>query len=272
MFPDGPYDVRVTSFRSAVPLVTVDPQAEPLAYIGINCAWFPVIAGSLEQLVLQTSWPTDEPAALNLVQEGVFDLIALFNCATAKNLTQICGVPGSGCEDCMGCCIRVNNGILQTLDCGVWTDVPGQPQGGIFNPSQPGAGSPQPAPGGGCAEYHFSLPGNGTRLLPTVVSTGDTILISGASGVSYDGRLLKWFCPDGSQFIAGACTSFNYTDAGNPVPGSNEMRLVAEIGGTVYDVFGTMFTVPAGHTNHPVVVQLNIAAISVHGGFLDYDC
>src|SRR5258706_908137 len=48
------------------------------------------------------------------------------------------------------------------------------------------------------------------------------------------------------------------------------MRLVAEIGGTFYDVFGTMFTVPAGHTNDPVVFQLNSADISIDGGSIAF--
>jgi len=138
------------------------------------------------------------------------------------------------------------------------------------NPPQPGGGSDQPQPGA-CASYHAQMLGNGFWLLPTGVSSGDTIEVSGASGVTYNGDHLSWYCPDGSTFILGACTSLTQTDSGNPLPTVFRSKLIAKIGSTFYDVFGGTFTVPSGHTNDPVTFQVNAATLSNNSGSIEFD-
>jgi len=271
MYPPSPYAVPVGSFQTPVALPTTDPLEGPFFYIGINCDWMPLIVGALKQLLLQSTWATTDVDALQKVQGQVFNLIAQFNCATAPTLEQLCGTSAAG-DDCdMGCCLRFQNGVLQELNCGVWTDVAGQPAGGIFSPGQPGAGSPQPTPGGGCQLYHANLPGNGVWLLPTTVSTGDTLLISGEVGVSYNNVSLDWYCPDGSVFFAGLCTGITQLDGGNPLPSVPTNKIIAFIGGTAYDVEGPMFTVPGGISNQQVQFQVNIASLSDGGGSVGFD-
>jgi len=271
MYPPSPYAVPVGSFQTPVALPTTDPLEGPFFYVGINCDWMPLIVGALKQLLLQSTWATNDINALQKVQGQVFNLIAQFNCATAPTLEQLCGLIGSGCEeDCM-CCLRVQNGVLQQLVCGTYIDVPGQPIGGFQSSSQPGSGSPQPPPNGGCQQYHASFPGNGLWLLPTVVSTGDTLLVSGQMGVSYDGDFLLWYCPDGSQFFAGVCTGLTTLQGGDPLPTVPHMKLVAKIGSTFYDVEPGTFTIPAGHASDPVTFQVNDDSLDDDAGSLSFD-
>lgn len=89
MFPDSPFAVPRSSFERPVPLVLVDPDQSPTVCLSINRDWIPYILGSLKQLVLQTTWRTDDPDALNLVQARAMTLIAMFQQALRE----------PGCED-----------------------------------------------------------------------------------------------------------------------------------------------------------------------------
>lgn len=136
---------------------------------------------------------------------------------------------------------------------------------------QPGAGSPQPAPGGGCQTYKATLPGAGIWLLPTSVSTGDTIDVSNAVGATTTGSSGIWYCPDGEQFFAGACVGFAGTIGTDPLPAVNHMKLVAKVGSTFYDVFGPTFTVPSGHDHDPVFFQVNDDDLTDNNGSMTFD-
>lgn len=76
MFPDSPYAVPRGSFERPVPLVFVDPCAEPTVTVRINRQWIPYVLGALQQLVLQATWKTDDPAALWLVQQRAMSLLS----------------------------------------------------------------------------------------------------------------------------------------------------------------------------------------------------
>lgn len=271
MYPPSPYAVPVGSFQTPVALPTTDPLEGPFFYVGINCEWMPLIVGALKQLLLQATWATNDVNALQKVQGQVFNLIAQFNCATAPSLSDLCGLPGGSCEECEMCCLRFQNGVLQQLVCGTWTDVPGQPTGGFQGPSQPGAGSPQPPPDGGCKQYHAQLLGNGRWLAPTVVSTGDTIQVTGENGVTYNNVTLDWYCPDGSVFFAGVCTGITQLDGADPLPSVPHQKLIALIGSTYYDVGFSTFTVPSGHDNDPVTFQVNDDTLTDDAGSLSFD-
>lgn len=78
MYPDSPFAVPVGSFRYPVPLPNLEPDATPTIAISINCQWLAYIRGALKQLLLQSTWNTTDPDAINLVQERVFKLIDLF--------------------------------------------------------------------------------------------------------------------------------------------------------------------------------------------------
>jgi hypothetical protein len=78
MYPDSPFAVPKGSFGSPVPVPDFDPDQYPTIAISINCQWLAYIRGALQQLLLQTTWKTDDPAVLALAQQRAFDLIAMF--------------------------------------------------------------------------------------------------------------------------------------------------------------------------------------------------
>lgn len=128
----------------------------------------------------------------------------------------------------------------------------------LTNGTQPGAGSPQPPPGGGTQQYCSKLDASGTLLIPTVVSTGDTITIDSATGAGQDGFGAFWECPDGSIFFAGECAGGGHFESTDPVPSQLHMSLIIGIGSTFYAAtIGTAFTVPSGISNEQAFIQVN---------------
>lgn len=134
--------------------------------------------------------------------------------------------------------------------------------------TQGGPGAPQPPTGGGEQQYCNALSASGLLLLPTLVNTGDVITLS-ASGAGWDGAEFDfgplWRCPDGEQFIAGACVGFTTLDGGDPVPTSPHMCLLYLIGSTYYEATPT-FTVPGGVINQQVQIQVNDISLTNNQG------
>jgi len=165
--------------------------------------------------------------------------------------------------------LRFHNGVLQALCCGEWTDIPGQPIGGIGGSGQPGGGSPTPPPGG-CTTYHAVVVGSDIWQSPAVVNTGDTIQISNASGAWSDGAGL-FYCPDGRVFFAGNCT-VPALDALDPLPSQNHMALLSKIAGVFTNVSGGgVITVPAGVVNALLLFQANDHTLADNGGQITFD-
>lgn len=133
---------------------------------------------------------------------------------------------------------------------------------------QIGVGAEQPRPGGGCVTYHIYMPANSLYLLPTNVSTGDTITITHPSGAANDGGETVWRTPTGGQFVAGLDIGGYAYNAGDPQPTTPHMALILQIGATYYSFTAFAFTVPGGVANQPVTLQVNDSAISNdYGGF-----
>jgi hypothetical protein len=78
VWPDQPYAAARGSFERPVPLPLTEPTDSPKLTVQVNCSWLPYIRGALQQLLLQATWSTDDPAALLLAQQRVFNLIDLF--------------------------------------------------------------------------------------------------------------------------------------------------------------------------------------------------
>jgi len=153
-------------------------------------------------------------------------------------------------------CLRFQNGVLQTLNCGVWEDVPGQPAGGVFPPAQPGGGIPIPGPGG-CQSYKATIPAGGSWLLPTLVSTGDILTLSNALGATTDAAPLgRWNCPDGQQFQLGSCNGNQINDGSDPDPSLFDGQIMIQIGSSFYDPF-MPFTIPGGISNQQLALVIN---------------
>ena len=271
MFPDSDFAVPVGSFQAPVPRPQSDPTAGDLVYIGVNCEWLPYIAGALQQLLLQSTWQYDTTDELNKVQGQAFNLISLFNCVTAPTLTQVCGrLNGSEVTEEMPIRVDCDCNVFVTCCDGTEKQILTADQVRAAFAPQPGAGSELPTPGK-CVQYHANMPGNGRWLLPGPVSTGDTLDVTGITGVTYDAGNLDWHCPGGDVFFAGFCSGVTFTNGANPMPSVPEMKLIASIGGTFYDVIGGLFTVPSGVSNEPVTFQVNHADISGDGGALSFD-
>lgn len=164
--------------------------------------------------------------------------------------------------------LRFQNGKLQGLCCGEWSDIDGQPAQG-WMPGTIGTGTTPPS-AGGCEDYNASISGSGYWYAPFVVSTGDTILISSAVGATYNPANGGWYCPDGSLFFAGGCLPSTLTAGGNPMPAILSGKLIAKIGATYYDVYNGTFTVPAGISTQPIQFQFNYASIATSSGDVSF--
>jgi len=74
--PDtGPY-LALASFRGPIPLPVQDLDGLPSRTITVPCSYLPMMRGALLQLVLQYTWPQDDPAAVLLAQQRAMTLIA----------------------------------------------------------------------------------------------------------------------------------------------------------------------------------------------------
>lgn len=91
MYPDSVFAVPVGSFRYPVPIVDEDPTGLNTVQVCFNSSYAPYIAGALKQLLLQTTWDTDDPSVLSLQQQRVTNLISLF-----AGLADGCGIPVPG--------------------------------------------------------------------------------------------------------------------------------------------------------------------------------
>jgi hypothetical protein len=233
-------------------------------YVRFNRAWLPYILGSLKQLMLQTTWQTDDPATLNLQQELAGQILYEFSLASFDKFCDPC----EGDFDVTSLCenLRIHDGKIQAMCCGEWTDIPGQEGINIGGPTQPGSGSPQPTPGGGCQDYHAVFAANSQWLIPTLVNSGDVLTFSNASGAGHDGSISPWNCPDGSTFLAGACVGVGGTSGGDPAPTINHMRLIVNINGTWYPADSGSITVPGGVSGAAAYVQVNDSVLSDNSG------
>lgn len=224
--------------------------------------------GALLDLASAYKWaddPSHTAKDVANVWKDIYDLVV--ECENSTDTTI-----ESWDEDLTSLCeaLRFQNGKLQALCCGTWTDITGQPSQG-WGIGAIGSGIAEPA-AGGCQSYSAALSAQGLWLLPFPVSTGDTIQVSNMKGASYNPVNSSWYCPDGQQFIAGACTPFPITNASNPMPAVASGRLIAKIGATFYDVqAGAPFTVPGGITGQNVVFQLNYQTIASSSGNLTFD-
>jgi len=274
MYPDSNFARPVSSFRRPAPITSVDPDDNPDLTVCFRREWLPYIIGSLRQLLLQTTWDTSDPDALNKAQGQAQLLISMFiqGCDVDQSVIEAIGGLDEDIELSSLCeMLRYQNGKLQAYCCGTWVDISGQPSQGWASAQSAQVGAPQPSVGG-CQSYHATLSGNGLFYLPTIVNTGDTIQVTNLVGATYNpATAVAWFCGDGGQFFAGANVGFPVTAGGNPMPAVPSGTLIAKIGANYYDVHTGTFTVPAGITSQPVVFQVNYASITGSAGSLQFD-
>lgn len=85
MYPDSNYAHPLGSFQQPLNPVDfdVEPDATPLQYCRVNVQWLAALRGAAKQLLLQSTWDTDDPATIDVMQQRAFnliDLLAGFDC------------------------------------------------------------------------------------------------------------------------------------------------------------------------------------------------
>lgn len=238
-FPNAPYQV----FPNPIP----PPPTTSLGRVclEIDGKWIPYLLGCISQLAIERTWTSDQERATGEAR----NLLSLF--AGAKECPNNVNF-GIELEDCMGCCIRWNDdGILQVLSCGEWTDVPGPgskvPITGIGGPTP--TTPPEP---GDCEQFIGKVLFFGRWLLPVPVSTGDVVHVTNALGATQDYIVdyPAYRCGDGTEFIFNGCLSgseiFNGSD---PAPAIHHGNLIAFDGTNYYD---------CGQAANSMDVEINI--------------
>lgn len=72
----GPYAHPTSSFNKPVPIPGAEPDMGPCVTVSFGQAWLPYVLGALTQLLLQTTWDTDDREVFLLVQEQASTLIS----------------------------------------------------------------------------------------------------------------------------------------------------------------------------------------------------
>lgn len=245
-FPKYPYQ----PFDEPIP---APPSDKGAMCFTVDAKWKPYLVGLLKTLLVDRTWETDQYRATGEASLLLEEILS----------ADFCPVPLPGLEgdDCMGCCLRWNDGVLEMLSCGEWTPVPGSPggtpgPGGVVTPDsggQPGAGE--------CREYNLLCYSNMSAILPIAVSSGDTLEFTQHKGAWSDGfptpTAAFWYCSGGQLFSLGFCAGATHTESGDPLNTAPHMGLLAEVGGIAQYFFvgneGSVFVVPPGVTDEQVL-------------------
>jgi hypothetical protein len=270
VYPPSDYAHAVGSFDRPVPLVEVDPDAEPTVCLRFNRDYIPYVLGALEQLLLQSTWDTNDLNRLSVMQSRVFNLMYIFQiAASCADNTTITESDYQNMPEFRTVC-EANKEYLEWKVCTcpeTWqrlAPISIVPAGG-----QPGSGQGTPEPGGS-QQYCYTLMANQALMLPPVVNTGDTITLDSAKGSWNDGGRLSWYCPDGSIFFADACVGGGAPLSGDPVPTAKHMSIIVYIASVPYAlVMGVPFVVPSGVSNDQIQLQANDSAIADNSGSVD---
>jgi len=138
------------------------------------------------------------------------------------------------------------------------------------------AGASQPPPGGtpepgACLEYDVVLQANSKWQLPVAVDNGDIVTITGAAGGWSDGTINPWHCPDGNNYILGACVPGTAGfDGADPVPSKNHMRLVALTSTQGYDAFNTVIGFSGYSSPDTLTFQANDSTLGDDAGSISF--
>jgi hypothetical protein len=268
--PNSVFNVPRGSFPTPQKPVGVGPLVGPLVQVQFNYKWCSLIVGSLSQLLLNTTWDVSSQAELTAIQEDVFDLMSAF-CFEPISAFSTPSAGAGGGDDFMLRQNPLNPCELQTSVDGVtwctWADL----SKCLGAPPQPGPGSPQPLPGGGCQTYHAVLPASGKWLAPTFVNSGDTVHVTNVQGV-WNGGTINWYCPDGTPFVGFLCIGVGGVISGDPDPTVNHMALIAGLsGGLFFPVMGGSVTIPGGVVAQTIEFQANDSILTDNAGQIEFD-
>lgn len=232
-----------------------------------NWGYITAFLGQMLELTKWVNWeknPAHYATQVATVMRNVYENILIDNCPLPA-----LGSAGAGGDELIMLRQNPDNPcLLETSVDGVtwcvWADLSKcTPTNTVVPPSK------NPAPGA-CATYHVQVIGGAPVVLPTPLSTGDTIALSSSSGASNDGNLAdQWYCSDGSKYFLGACNPPVVYDSFNLVPGAGTGSPILKLGASFYALSATPFTIPAGHTNEQGYIVLNYHDTSLKYGIVD---
>lgn len=253
-------------FKGKFDVLTADPDTGPLFCVSFNVAYAPFIRGAIFALLQRQMWEGTD-AELDMMRIRVHQLLYIFgqqtDCPLPSDLTGEYDVMASLCES-----LRFQDGKLQALCCGEWTDVDGQLPG--TGEIQPGGGTPVPGDGE-CVSYHVNLIATQQWSLPAPVNSGDVLTFSNPHGAAQDGSGSGvYYCPAGDIFFAGACTGVFGTNGADPAPLEAHMGTIVQINGVWYGT-QTPITVPPGVVNKPAIFQVNDSSLADNSGGYNFD-
>lgn len=260
-------NVNYDRARYTLPDVIDPPQRRCITIeIPDNIFHYAAFYGQILALSRAYSWGNDTAhTALEVAKVWKRVLDTLRNCENPPS----CGGTSEGDEQLIrqnptNPCLLENS--INGTDWCVWADL----SKCIPSGTQPGSGTPQPAPGGGQQCYHAQMTASNKWLLPTLVNAGDVIQVTNAKGAASDGTV-SWFCPNGALFQLGACFGSGSTSGGDPLNTQPHMTLIAKINGVYYNVYNTTLTVPGGVSAAAVEFQVNDSSLSDNYGDLTWD-
>lgn len=256
------------------PIEPPGPDEGPVCF-QFDAKWLPYVIAVLKTLTLDGVYTSDQARAKGEASQLLQIFMGRGNCASFNDLS------GSEGDDCMGCCIRMRNGVLQVLQCGEWVTVDGWDLSGAVN-NQPGEGAPQPD-AGKCQEFGGVISPLISWNLPVPVSSGDQITVTNLNGqwvpIEAIGPALGvWYCPDGNIYFAGGCADgTSTTDSRDPMPSAPLFGTVATDGTNYYDVSAAatvggsaVFTIPSGISNRNLVFKCNTYTAIQPGGEVNF--
>lgn len=91
------FAVPHSSFERPVPLISIDPDDSPDYTVCFRSEWLPYILGALQQLLLQTTWKSDDKAEIQHQQERARLLIAIFIEGCAESGAMLRADPENAC-------------------------------------------------------------------------------------------------------------------------------------------------------------------------------
>jgi len=161
--------------------------------------------------------------------------------------------------------LRFQDGKLQAMCCGEWTDIAGQGSGVISTPGVQPPGQDRP-PAGESSCFNVTLNANQRWQLPFAVLPGDTVTITGLSGTWSDGGISPWYTPEGFTAVFGFSTGGGQGHSGgDPDSVAYHMELIAFTPSESFPVTDSPFVI-AGSGMQQLTLQANDATLSDNAG------
>lgn len=241
-----------------VPVPPPGPDEGPVCFT-FDAKWVPYVVSVVKSLTMDGVYASDQDRAKGEASLLLASFMEQFACSTKPDLA------GSEIDDCMGCCIRMRDGVLQVLQCGEWVAVDGWDSAAIGSAiNSPKKGDIVPPPGG-CQTYIGKVNAASAWALPATVNTGDVITVTNALGswwTPLDLGIQR--CPDGLIYFAGGCVDgTGHTESGDPLNTAPHDCLIAYDGTHYYDCSAAAdggpatFTIGSGVVNGHLVMMMN---------------